>query len=87
MAIDVHRNLNRMVSHLLLHINDRCSALNQQGPKGMPEIVESDSAEAGMFQGRQEIAVIEVFRLKDRPRLRRENKVISDAVFPAQKRL
>src|SRR5215470_12217589 len=43
--IDVHGHLDRMVAHLVFHVDDRLSVLEQARSEGMPEIVESNAPE------------------------------------------
>ena len=40
--VDVHRNLDGVVPHLLLHVGEGGSLLNEQASKGMPEIMETN---------------------------------------------
>ena len=40
MSVDIHRHLNRVVPHLLLHISQRLPLLNQERSKGVAELRE-----------------------------------------------
>src|SRR5215471_21748399 len=48
--IDVHGHLDRMVAHLVLHVNDGLSVLEQPRSEGMPQIVEPNAPEACFSQ-------------------------------------
>jgi hypothetical protein len=52
MSVGIHGDLDRAVSHLLFHIDNRGTVLEKERPEGMTEIVQANPANAGLGQAR-----------------------------------
>ena len=49
MAVEVHRDLDRVMTELILHVGERLAALDQERGVGVPEVVEADPTEPRLF--------------------------------------
>ena len=77
--IDVHFNLNRAVAHLILYVGKRGSVLNQKASKGVPQVVESEPAQAGFRKCWIHVASSDVVWLDHGSGLRRKHEIVCDA--------
>jgi hypothetical protein len=68
--VGINRNLNRAVPHLLLHVRERGTILNEQTSEGVPEVMEPEMSQPGVLEARQEVVVHQIVRVEDRPCLR-----------------
>ena len=81
MTAGIDCQLDRAVSHLLLHIDETCAILNQQRTECMPQVVKPDLADAGLRKDRQEVSVVEIIWVKNRAVRRGKNKFVQDFTF------
>ncbi|HXM62984.1 MAG TPA: hypothetical protein VN950_19135 [Terriglobales bacterium] len=67
--------------HLLFHVHDRGSALNQQRPKRMPQIVKPDLADACLGEHRQKEPVVQIVGVEDRAIWRGEYQLVRNVIL------
>ena len=48
------------MSHLVFHIGEGCTTLNEQASEGVAKVMKSESPEAGVLDNRQEVPLDEV---------------------------
>jgi len=78
MAISVDRDLNRAMAHLLLHVSERSSILDQEASEGVSQ-VEAEAPKTSFFESRLLVARNNVVWLDDGARMGREDQVVRDA--------
>ena len=55
--------------------------------KCVPQIMKADATEAGVFQDRQKMSVIQILWLQDCSHFTRKNQIAGNALFAVQKSL
>lgn len=65
-----------MVPHLLFHVDDRRSVLQQQRPESVTEIVQTNLTNASLGQHRKEYPMVEVVRVDYQPLVESKNEIV-----------
>ena len=63
--INIDRDLNAAVPHLLLHVGERGSSLDEQRSERVAKVMKSDVADTSLGQHRQKVAMVEIIAVED----------------------
>jgi hypothetical protein len=67
-AVDISRYFDRGMPKLFAYVLERCALLDQQAPEGMPQVVQTNPAQACFLENRKEVPLLEIVRV-ERPAL------------------
>jgi hypothetical protein len=86
MTVNVDRDLNGAVAHLILHVSQAGAILNERRTVGVPSVVKSEHPKTCMLQGWVHITYGDVIGLQRGASLRRKDKFIGDRRLAFQER-
>jgi len=85
-AVYVHRDLDARMPHLITHVGERGTGLDQHAAKRVPKVVKPNPPKAGALEQRDEMPLHEVAPdIQNCTGLGPKNRVIGDSHLPASK--